>query len=366
MKRCPKLTPRDRLLFLAPHPDDESLAAGGLLQRAVSAGAEVAVVFASDGDKNPWPQRAVEKKWRICARERARWGERRRAEALAALERLGLPGTSAVMLGFPDQGFTAALLSPNNPPLAALVEVITTFQPSLFIAPSLGDRHPDHNALAVIARLALDEAGYRESDCRVIHYVIHSKGQPPAGTRITFSLESHEIEQKRHAILAHDSQMILSRRRFLAYARPEEHFFQALPASADSHAHPIHHAELRRGALHLYIRKTGRTWASMTLLIAARSILAGEIRWSLRLPSRSTCVPILDLNTGEPGRRAVVRVRGNMAAVAMPIRALAPLERIFAKVTRPSLFLDHYGWRELPVRSSAAPARLYSTTASLA
>lgn len=350
MKRFPKLTARDRILFLAPHPDDESLAAGGLLQRAVSAGAEVAIVFASNGDRNPWPQRAIEKKWRIRACERARWGERRRAEALVALDRLGLPRASAVMLGFPDQGFTAALLSPNNPPLAALIEVITTFQPSLFIAPSLGDRHPDHNALAVIARLALDDAGYRDSDCRLLHYVIHRNGQPPAAQRIAFFLHPHEIEQKRHAIMAHESQMILSRKRFLAYARPEEHFFQPVAASAGTHAHPIQHAEMRRGALQLRIRKTGRTWANTILLIAARSVLAGEIRWSLRLPPRSACLLTLDLNTGEPGRRAVVRVCGNMASVALPIHALGPLERLFGKVTRRSLFFDQHGWRELPAR----------------
>lgn len=34
-----QITAADRLLMLAPHPDDEALAAGGLLQRAIGADA---------------------------------------------------------------------------------------------------------------------------------------------------------------------------------------------------------------------------------------------------------------------------------------------------------------------------------------
>src|SRR6185437_13706739 len=37
--------PGARLMVLAPHPDDESLAAGGLIQRALECGAAVSVVF---------------------------------------------------------------------------------------------------------------------------------------------------------------------------------------------------------------------------------------------------------------------------------------------------------------------------------
>ena len=42
-----------RVLMLAPHPDDESLGTGGLIQRATRAGGEVHVVFVTDGDNNP-------------------------------------------------------------------------------------------------------------------------------------------------------------------------------------------------------------------------------------------------------------------------------------------------------------------------
>src|SRR5882672_10858445 len=71
---------RDRLMVLAPHPDDETLGAGGLLQRAAARGVATRVVFATDGDDNPWPQRVVERRLWIGADARARWGARRRGE----------------------------------------------------------------------------------------------------------------------------------------------------------------------------------------------------------------------------------------------------------------------------------------------
>ena len=48
----PLLTSRSRVMMFAPHPDDESLAAGIFLQRAVAAGANVRVIYATDGERN--------------------------------------------------------------------------------------------------------------------------------------------------------------------------------------------------------------------------------------------------------------------------------------------------------------------------
>ena len=91
-------------MMIAPHPDDESLDAGVLLQRAVAARSAVRIVYATDGDDNPWPQRLLEKRWRLNDADRARWGKRRRKEAIAALSMLGLSGAHARFLGLPDQG----------------------------------------------------------------------------------------------------------------------------------------------------------------------------------------------------------------------------------------------------------------------
>ncbi|TMQ55341.1 MAG: hypothetical protein E6K72_06525, partial [Candidatus Eisenbacteria bacterium] len=41
---------RPRILVLAPHPDDESLAVGGLVQRALARGIDPQLVFVTDGE----------------------------------------------------------------------------------------------------------------------------------------------------------------------------------------------------------------------------------------------------------------------------------------------------------------------------
>jgi LmbE family N-acetylglucosaminyl deacetylase len=52
-------------MLIAAHPDDESLACSIVLQQAVGAGAAVRVIYATDGENNPWPQRAMERKWHL-------------------------------------------------------------------------------------------------------------------------------------------------------------------------------------------------------------------------------------------------------------------------------------------------------------
>src|SRR5215471_1540498 len=42
-----------RLLVVAPHPDDETLGAGGLIQRVHATGGSVKVVYLTDGDGYP-------------------------------------------------------------------------------------------------------------------------------------------------------------------------------------------------------------------------------------------------------------------------------------------------------------------------
>src|SRR5881394_2834283 len=77
-----RVAPTDRLMVIAPHPDDEVLATGGLLQYAHAIGAMVRVIYLTDGESNPWAQLAMEGRWPLTALDRARWGARRREEAL--------------------------------------------------------------------------------------------------------------------------------------------------------------------------------------------------------------------------------------------------------------------------------------------
>src|SRR4051812_16874965 len=93
----------DRVLVLAPHPDDEAIGAGGLIQRAIARGGDVRAVFITCGESNPWPQRYVNRRWRITRAQREEWGQLRCSEARQSLKVLGTDAESPIFLGYPDQ-----------------------------------------------------------------------------------------------------------------------------------------------------------------------------------------------------------------------------------------------------------------------
>src|SRR5437868_8708542 len=111
-------------MLIAPHPDDEALACSVILQKAVRAGAAIRIIYVTDGDDNPWPQRAVERRWRLSASDRERWGKLRRSEALAALGVLDIHPADVQFLALPDQGLTDLLLRDCNRALTRLIQVI--------------------------------------------------------------------------------------------------------------------------------------------------------------------------------------------------------------------------------------------------
>ncbi|MBS0557298.1 MAG: PIG-L family deacetylase [Proteobacteria bacterium] len=243
--------PSDRILIVAPHPDDESIATGGLIQSALAAGAAVRVIVLTDGDANVWPQRWIEKRWRIDAIARARWGARRREEARQAMRVLGLHEDAARFLGLPDMGLTDLLMRGGTQVCASLRSAIAGFAPTCIVLPALGDRHPDHSAANILVRLALD--GGAGHSARLLAYAVHGDG---VGANVVCELSPASQDRKRDAILAHATQMRLSSKRFLRHAGPQERYVDAgVPAApADAAAMPLLRARLGEdGSLHVDI-----------------------------------------------------------------------------------------------------------------
>jgi LmbE family N-acetylglucosaminyl deacetylase len=342
-----KITSKDRLLILAPHPDDESLATAGLIQRAVKAGAKVRVLFATDGDNNPWPQRFLERKIQISLTDRARWGRRRRKEALAALELLGLPRGCARFLGLPDQGITSLLMRAEEGVLFTLWAELKEFGPTIFVMPSSTDAHPDHSALFVLLHLAMMRL---ERPPRLLRFIIHAPRRQTERGKVTLRLTEAEVERKRAAILAHESQMALSRKRFSAYASDQEIYYSAPLQEQFDTRHPVLGAVFERGALRLQLRLHGARAnpAKATLLLALESVTGGSLRWMLPLPATSRCVPLQDVVTGGLVRMAAVRIDGRRVEVAIPIANLQPLSQVFVKLSRRVFLKDEAGWRQAP------------------
>ncbi len=209
----------ERTLIVAPHPDDESIAAGGLMQRAVAAGGLVRVVFVTDGDNNPWPLRYLKKKLRITDADRAEWGALRRDESHRGLAALGVPASSAIFLGYPDTMLTRMVRTGDLRARDSLATIINDFGPTLLVLPSAFDLHPDHRAISWLAHGVA-------TGRNVVTYVIHGHA-PPGRLEFRIDLNAEETERKRAAIECHQTQLVLSRKRFLSYARAAEEFNKA-------------------------------------------------------------------------------------------------------------------------------------------
>jgi LmbE family N-acetylglucosaminyl deacetylase len=345
-------TSTDRILILAPHPDDESLATGGLIQQARAAGAKVWVVFATDGDNNLWAQRVIERRLLVSDHDRAKWGARRRQESRRALQRLGVEWSDVVSLGLPDQGLTALLLRGGESVLGTLRMIYDLRRPTLLVLPSADDSHPDHSSLHVLARIALD--ALPAESVRILEYVVHRSRAHAPQEKLPVDLRASEQSAKREAILCHETQVLLSRRRFTAYARPTEEFQIPAEPGEESAVHPIRRAWFDRYALRLIIAPYGRAQRGRKLSIVMESLTHGSIRWSLPLPKRSGWEHLRDETTGAILRRATLRVQRGIAEVCIPITGLRPLSHAFVKLTHRPLFFDAWGWRGVPVDSAAS------------
>jgi LmbE family N-acetylglucosaminyl deacetylase len=209
----------ERTLIVAPHPDDDAIAAGGLIQRAIAAGGEVRIVFVTDGENNPWPLRYLKKKLRVSDADLAEWGALRRMESLRGLAALGAQQETAIFLAYPDTMLTRMARAGDLRVRHSLAAAIDGFAPSLLVLPSSFDLHADHRAISWQAHAAA-------SGRKVVTYVIH--GHAPRG-RLAFRLDlsADEVARKRAAIECHQSQLVLSRQRFLSYAKPVEEFYEA-------------------------------------------------------------------------------------------------------------------------------------------
>ncbi|UPG84466.1 PIG-L family deacetylase [Luteibacter aegosomatis] len=244
----PAIDGQTRLLVVAPHPDDETLGGGLLIQRVLRVGGRVDVLLLTDGDDNPWPQRWIERRLFIGKAGRVRWGARRRGEAIAALARLGVGEDRLHPLGWHDMQVTDALRCHHGAAVAEVGGVIQAVRPTLVLAPSLGDTHPDHGAAHVLVRLALWET---KTVAPVLTYTVH--GATPTNGEPIDTDAGHQAA-KTAAMKEHRTQLALSRERMLAYARRPEVFVAAPSADAqDALRLPWHPGPLARTRLRVLL-----------------------------------------------------------------------------------------------------------------
>ncbi|MCX7844756.1 MAG: PIG-L family deacetylase [Candidatus Bipolaricaulota bacterium] len=257
----------ERVLVLAPHPDDEVLGAGGAIVDLLAQGAQVLVVFLTNGDANTAAKHFFTWNPLHRAEDFQSLGYRRMKEAGKALQILGVPPDHALFLGYPDRGLLSLLTThwdvPYRSPytrrdrpfyrnsfnpearytgadlLRDLCAILEAFRPTLVYGPHPDDGHPDHRAAAAFLRRALAESGLTPE---VRYYLVHAPRWPlprrldPSRPLAApdFLLERWEwqelpvsataAEKKLQALRAYGSQRLTNGRFLAAFVRQNELF----------------------------------------------------------------------------------------------------------------------------------------------
>jgi LmbE family N-acetylglucosaminyl deacetylase len=174
-------------VIVAPHPDDETLAVGGLIAALRQMRVEVTVVAVTDGEH--------------AYAENAGLAQLRRIEQACALARLGVAEYKIVRLGLVDSGVAA-----QEDELAARLGTLIRAETQVF-APWAADFHPDHEACARAAASVSRAAG-----ATLISYFFWTWHRGTVATvdglaLRRFPLSEETLRAKQEALACHASQL---------------------------------------------------------------------------------------------------------------------------------------------------------------
>jgi len=238
-----------RTAVIAPHPDDESLACGGLVARLRRAGCEVDIVIMSDGAGSHPHSRS---------HPRARLVALRRAEAERAATILGVERSRVHFLEQPDGAVPGASAAGFGAAVESLRHTLDELAPSTVLAPWRRDKHRDHEATCEIVH-----AAYAGSEVRILEYPVwvwDAEGafQTPTAREVRgWRLPIADVaDEKARAIAAHASQLTdlvdddpsafrMAPHQLVRFQGPEEVFFEQLPRTAADASLPREHFEAR-------------------------------------------------------------------------------------------------------------------------
>lgn len=195
--RCVATPPGTRVLLLAPHPDDESIACGGTLHAYSRAGVPVRVSILTDGRLGDPGLRALAEGDPARAGREEALAARREDEARSAMQVLGVARHD--FLGGRDGSLAEAV-----PEIGAkLAAILAEWRPDIVMLPFVSDRHADHFAANRCLMEAADRMGAAWCEgVRCLAYESWSPLHANLYVDITASLEA-----KRRAIRCHESQL---------------------------------------------------------------------------------------------------------------------------------------------------------------
>lgn len=261
----PPIDSQTSLLVVSPHPDDETLCCAGVIQRVLASGGHVSVVWLTSGDGSELDLLLIERTLRIHPEKMRDLAARRMREARAAAAILGVPSARQLFLGYPDGGlltlitdhftipyyskFNGAASVPyadtftaNHPYTGESLErdftrVLDRVRPTLVLAPSPQDAHPDHRAAGILtlqvlsrrhelaaARFWIVHGGRDWPSPRGLHMKL-PLAEPPRGRGLglaPFRLQPLEEAAKLQAVRQYHTQMRVMSFFLLSYVRTNE------------------------------------------------------------------------------------------------------------------------------------------------
>jgi len=265
----------DRILILAPHPDDESIGCAGVIQEAVRAGADTHVLCLTNGDNNEFAFIVYEKRIPILPVELVHLGQIRRSESIKAMKNLGLEEYNLIYLGYPDFGifqifkdfwqskrpYKSLLTRSTSVPykedptfgspytgesiLRDLGNVLLRYKPNKIFVSHPADANHDHKGLYLFLEIALADTASQLPRPKVYPYLVHWRGWPlprhyhpelpllpPEGFSpdcseirwLKYKLPTQYLENKHRAVLTYRSQTQSSAFYLLSFCRKNELF----------------------------------------------------------------------------------------------------------------------------------------------
>ena len=266
----PPIDSQTSLLVVSPHPDDESLCCAGVIRRVVAAGGHASIVWLTSGDGSELDLLFVEKALRIHPEKMRDLAHKRMREARAAAAILGVEPRQQYFLGYPDGGlltlltdhftipyyskFNGAVSVPYGDTFAAghpysgeslerdFARVLDRVRPTLVLAPSPRDAHPDHRAAGI---LTLQVLSRRHELAAARFWIVHGGDWPsPRGLRTklplaepargrglgltAFALTPIEEADKLQAVRQYHTQMRVMSSLLLSFVRTNE-LYSSLP-----------------------------------------------------------------------------------------------------------------------------------------
>jgi LmbE family N-acetylglucosaminyl deacetylase len=180
----------EKVVVLAPHMDDETIGCGGTLALHAERGAQITVVFLTDGRNGSTEINMLYGEER--ERRQKEFVELRTTEARAALQRLGV--NRMICLDAEDGALERCEWAAEQ-----LREVLLKQQPELVYLPFYLEEHPDHRA---VSRVLLEAAAGTSLEFQCMGYEVWTPLFPNCLVRI-----DAKVEVKKQALREYASQL---------------------------------------------------------------------------------------------------------------------------------------------------------------